>query len=96
MVITIDRKGLARDAEALLGHRVVHEIDDVTILGVGEGVIQGRVAGLANHGNGFGGRHLRTCGGLIVSSILRRKRGGRSGGDIRFSLRLIGRLGGRI
>ena len=96
MVITIDRKGLARDAEAPLGHRVALEIDGVPVLGGVEGGVQGRVAGIADLGNGVGDRRLRTCGGLIVSSILRRRRDGRSSDDIRVSLRLIGGLGGRI
>lgn len=79
-----------------LGLGILEELDCVAIIGVSNGIVKRRVGLIANLGNGVGDRRLRTCGGLIVSSILRRKRGGRSGGDIRFSLRLIGGLGGRI
>lgn len=79
-----------------LGLSILEELDCVAILGVGNGLVKRRVGLVADLGNGVGDRRCRTCGGLIVSSTLRCKGDGRSDDDIRFSLRLIGGLGGRF
>ena len=97
VAITVDREGDAIDAEALLSHDIIEELDGVAVVGVSNGIVERRVGLIANLGDRVGDRRLRTCGGLIISGALCCKRDRRSSGDdIRVGLRLIGSLGGRI